>query len=51
MYLGVVGMLLGVAICVGTLPFCIAAASYFIVMNEAFCPYEEDKLAADCMRN
>jgi len=45
MYLGVISMLLALAICVGTLPFYIAAAVYFVVINHVFCPYEENKLA------
>lgn len=45
MYLGVVGMLLAVAIFVGTFPFYLATAAYFLVMNNVFCPYEEHKLS------
>lgn len=44
MYLGMVGMLSALAIFVGTLPFYLAAAAYFIVINGFFCPYEENKL-------
>lgn len=46
MYLGIIGLLLAIAIHVGTLPFYLAAAVYFIVINHVFCPYEEAKLAA-----
>lgn len=45
MYLGVVGMLLAIAIFVGTFPFYLATAIYFLVINNVFCPYEENKLA------
>ena len=45
MYLGVVCMLLAVAIFVGTFPFYLATAVYFLVINNVFCPYEENKLS------
>lgn len=45
MYLGLVSMLLAVAIFVGTFPFYLATAIYFLVLNNVFCPYEENKLA------
>jgi protein-S-isoprenylcysteine O-methyltransferase Ste14 len=45
MYLGLVGMLLAIAIVVGTVPFYLAAVAYFVVINHVFCPYEESKLA------
>jgi protein-S-isoprenylcysteine O-methyltransferase Ste14 len=45
MYLGVVSMLLAVAIFIGTFPFYLATAAYFLVLNSVFCPYEENKLA------
>jgi protein-S-isoprenylcysteine O-methyltransferase Ste14 len=44
MYLGVIGMLLGLALAVGTVPFYVVALLYFMVINGAFCPYEEAKL-------
>ena len=44
MYLGVVLMLLGVAIGTGGLPFYIAALTFFLIIEFAFCPYEEAKL-------
>lgn len=44
MYLGIIAMLLAVAILVGTFPFYLAAAAYFVVINNVFCPYEESKL-------
>lgn len=44
MYLGLVTMLLGLAVIIGTLPFYGAAVAYFIAMDIAFCPYEERKL-------
>ena len=45
MYLGLVSMLLAVAIFVGTFPFYLATTAYFLVINNAFCPYEESKLS------
>ena len=45
MYLGMVSMLLGLAVYVGTPPFYLAAVGYFAVLNSVFCPYEEAKLA------
>lgn len=46
MYVGMVSMLFGLAMVVGTLPFYAAAISYFAVFNFVFCPYEEEKLSA-----
>lgn len=45
MYLGMVAMLLGMALAVGTLPFYVAAVIYFTVIDLVFCRYEEQKLA------
>lgn len=45
MYLGMVMMLVGVAMFVGTLPFYVAAGTLFAILNFVFCPYEETKLA------
>jgi protein-S-isoprenylcysteine O-methyltransferase Ste14 len=44
MYLGMVMMLFGVAMFIGTLPFYAAAIAYFVVIDRSFCPYEENKL-------
>ncbi|MCW8925957.1 MAG: isoprenylcysteine carboxylmethyltransferase family protein [Xanthomonadales bacterium] len=44
MYLGIVSMLLGLALAVGTLPFYIAAASYFTLIDRIYIPYEERRL-------
>ena len=44
MYLGIVLMLTGVAVWIGTLPFVVVPIAYFTVINTAFCPYEEAKL-------
>ena len=44
MYLGIVLMLLGVAIGMGGLPFYLAALLFFLVIDVAFCPFEERKL-------
>ena len=47
MYLGMVIMLAGVATWFGTAPFFAAAAAFFLVIQLAFCPYEERKLMAE----
>lgn len=44
MYLGIVAMLLGVALYTGGLAFYAASFGFFLVINFAFCPYEEEKL-------
>ena len=44
MYLGVVLMLLGVALGTGGLPFYVATLAFFLIINFAFCPFEEGKL-------
>jgi len=46
MYLGMTMMLVGVAVWLGTVPFYAAAVAFFMIMNFAFCPYEETKLQA-----
>ena len=51
MYLGMIMMLFAIAAFVGTLPFYVAAIAYFIIINWAFCPYEEDKLAGAFRQN
>ena len=45
MYLGIVMMVLGIAVTVGTAPF-YAAAVLFGIFNFVFCPYEEQRLHA-----
>ncbi len=45
MYLGMVFMMLGLALYVGTMPFYLSTFGYFAILNFVFCPYEEDKLA------
>jgi protein-S-isoprenylcysteine O-methyltransferase Ste14 len=47
MYLGIFLMLLGLATATGSAPFYVAAAGYGVVMDRAFCPYEERKSAAE----
>lgn len=47
MYLGIVLMLLAVMLWTGSLPYLIAAGAYFLVIDFAFCPYEEQKLSRD----
>lgn len=44
MYLGMILMLLGCAICTGSLPFYGVTAIYFLLINQVFCPYEERDL-------
>ena len=44
MYLGIILMLVGLAVWVGTLPFYLAAFAFFTVIQWFFCPYEEEKL-------
>jgi protein-S-isoprenylcysteine O-methyltransferase Ste14 len=44
MYLGMVAMLFGAAVWVGTLPLYVAVVIYFCVLNFAFVPFEEAKL-------
>ncbi len=44
MYLGMIGMLSGVSVCLGTLPFYFVTAVYGLIINNVFCPYEEQKL-------
>ncbi len=44
MYLGMVLMMAGLALFMGTVPFYLSAIAYFAILNFAFCPYEERKL-------
>ncbi|MGO9611521.1 MAG: methyltransferase family protein [Dissulfurispiraceae bacterium] len=44
MYMGMILILLGLAIYVGTPPFYLSTIAYFAIINFIFCPYEEDKL-------
>jgi len=44
MYLGIVVMLLAIALFVGTLPFFLVTVCCFLVLNNIFCVYEENKL-------
>lgn len=46
MYLGMLMMMLGLAVGVGSIPYYAAALTLFIILNNAFCPFEEQKLAA-----
>ena len=46
MYLGIVMMVLGIAVTVGTAPFYAAAAVLFGIFNFVFCPYKEQRLCA-----
>lgn len=44
MYLGMLMMLTGIAMFIGTLPFYVAASTLSAILNFVFCPFEEDKL-------
>jgi protein-S-isoprenylcysteine O-methyltransferase Ste14 len=44
MYLGMVFILAGLALCAGTPPFYLSTVVFFIIINFVFCPYEESKL-------
>ena len=44
MYLGMIGMLSALALAVGSVPFYVVTAGYFMLINGTFCPYEEKKL-------
>ena len=44
MYLGMVMILTGIATYVGSLPFYAAVVVYILIIDRAFCRYEEDKL-------
>ena len=44
MYLGIVVMLAGVGLYTGGVMYFVAAASFFAIVDQAFCPYEEDRL-------
>ncbi len=44
MYLGMILMMFGLAVSVGTLPFYLSAIAYFAIINFVFCPVEEEKL-------
>jgi len=46
MYLGMVLMMGGMALWFGTLPYYLAAVLYFLVINQFFCPFEEQQLIA-----
>ncbi|MFO1419301.1 MAG: methyltransferase [Methylotetracoccus sp.] len=46
MYLGLLLILAGIAVAVGTPPYYLATAAFFIVIDQVFCPYEEGKLSA-----
>jgi len=47
MYLGIVLMLAGVALGTGQLPFYLATLVFLLIIEFAFCPYEEAKLEQD----
>ena len=44
MYLGIVLMLIGIALTVGSLPFYASAMLFAVLMDRHFCRYEESKL-------
>ena len=43
MYLGIILMVCALGILTGSAPFYMAATAYWVVMDRAFCPYEEQK--------
>ena len=44
MYLGILMILFGLAIVIGTVPFYRIFGIYSVIINNVFCPYEEQKL-------
>jgi len=44
MYLGMVTMLVGIAVMIGTLPMFVAALAQFLIMRFVFIPFEEKKM-------
>ena len=44
MYVGIVGMLLGIAVWAGSLPMLIAPIGFFVLMSLVFIPFEERRL-------
>jgi protein-S-isoprenylcysteine O-methyltransferase Ste14 len=44
MYLGIVMMLLGVAVWIGSFPMLLAPVGFFVFMSAVFIPYEESRL-------
>ena len=46
MYLGMILILTGIALLIGSWPYYAAAILYAVILNHVFCPYEERKLLA-----
>lgn len=46
MYLGIVMIFLGVTLFMGTAPFFLVVAIYFVILNSVFIPFEEQKLGS-----
>jgi protein-S-isoprenylcysteine O-methyltransferase Ste14 len=44
MYVGMLAILFGLALIMGSLPFYLSFAAFFGLLNHFFCPYEENKL-------
>jgi protein-S-isoprenylcysteine O-methyltransferase Ste14 len=44
MYLGMIFMLLGIALAVGSWPYYVVAGLYAVILDHVFCRYEEGKL-------
>ena len=44
MYLGLLTALIGLALCIGTLPFWLVPPAFFLIINRFHVPYEEIKL-------
>jgi protein-S-isoprenylcysteine O-methyltransferase Ste14 len=47
MYLGMILMLFGLALAVGSVPFYVVALVYGVIIDKVFCPYEERKALAE----
>ncbi|HAM53764.1 MAG TPA: hypothetical protein DCP92_24860 [Nitrospiraceae bacterium] len=45
MYLGMLLIMTGLALYIGTMPFFLSTIGYFAILNFVYCPYEENKLA------
>lgn len=44
MYLGILGMIVGVGLMAGSVFYFLGAAVFFLIIDRSFCPYEERKL-------
>ena len=51
MYLGIVCMMLGIALMMGTISYYVVAAVFFLIIQFIFSPFEEAKLAKNFGEN